>query len=105
MTLAMIIMIVLICAGCALTIAGLVIVGYQFVLLNRAARKAGITTKAEVQEITRRTRDLAPRLRELRKKREAVAEGLQTISATTGELKQLKGEIDRVAGFLPRLKF
>jgi hypothetical protein len=94
----------LICIGCALFITGLAVLGRAGYRLTRAARKVGITSKNDVQEVIRRSRDLAPRVRELQKKQEVVAERLRSLSATTNELSYLKSELDRSIGRLSKLK-
>jgi hypothetical protein len=104
MTLATIIMIAMICLGCALTIVGFAVVGHYVYRLVKAAKKAGIDSMRDVQEIVRRTRELEPRLREIQKKRKVVAEWLETHSATTNKLNYLKDELDRSTGRLSKLK-
>lgn len=98
MTAATTIMIVLICVGCALLIAGLVVAGLQIYRLSRAARKAGLASKNDVQEVTRRVREIEVRVREVQKKQEVVAERLKRLSATTNQLAYLKRELDRATG-------
>ena len=104
MTAATIIMIVLICVGSALFIAGLAMAGRQAYRLSKAARKVGLTSRNDVQEVIRRTRSVEVRMRELQKKQEVVAERLKSLSATTSRLAYLKGELDRSVGRLYRLK-
>lgn len=104
MTVATIIMIVLICVGCALLIAGLMAVGLPAYRLSKAARKAGIASKADVEEVRRRIRAVEIRAREVQKRQEVVAEGLRRLSATTDQLAYLKAEYDRSVGRLFRLK-
>jgi hypothetical protein len=104
MTPAMIIMIVMICIGCALGIAGLVVAGRQLLQLVKAARKAGIDSMADVQEIIRRARGLEPRMREIQEKQKVVAERLRYLSATTSKLNYLKEEFDRSTGHISKLK-
>jgi len=101
MTLAMIIMI---CVGCAIGLGGLVILVIRGVGLMKAARQAGISSMDEVQIVIRRAQGLGPRLRELESKQRVVAEGLQRLSATTGQLTYLKDEFDRATGHLSKLK-
>lgn len=105
MTLATLIMVVLICLGCALAIAGLAVAGHYGYRLFKAARKAGLGSKGELQDVIRRVRALEPRVRELKEKQEVVAERLRSISATTNKLNYLKGEIDRSTGLLSKMKF
>ena len=82
------IMVVLICVGCALGLAGLVAMGFQAVSLLRTARKAGVSSKARLQEIAGRAQRLGPRLRELETKQKAVAEALTRLSATAPKPEQ-----------------
>jgi hypothetical protein len=98
MTLATIIMIVMICIGCAFVIAGFAVLGHYAYRLMKAAKKAGIDSMNDVQEIIRRARALEPRLREIQ------AERLESISATTNKLNYLKDELDRSTGRLSKLK-
>ncbi len=104
MTPATIIMIVLICLGCVLAIAGVAVLGHYAFRLVKAAKKIGITSKDELEDVIRRARALAPRVRELQKKQKVVAERLESLSATTSRLNYLKDEIDRSTGHLSQLK-
>jgi hypothetical protein len=104
MTLATIIMIVLICLGCAFLLGGLAYAANYGYRLVRAARKTGIRSREDVQDFIRRVRALGPRLQEMREKQEVVAERLQTISATTNRLRYFKDEIDPSTGYLSKLK-
>lgn len=104
MTLATIIMIVLICVGCALLLAALAVAGISAWRMVKAARKAGINSKSDLEEVTRRIKDLGPRLQEMQERQEAVAERLQSLSATVNNLKYLRDEIDRSTGYLFKLK-
>ncbi len=94
----------MICIGCALGIAGLVVAGSQLLRLVKAARKAGIDSMADVQEIIRRARGLEPRVREIQEKQKVVAERLRYLSATTSKLNYLKEEFDRATGHISKLK-
>lgn len=104
MTLATIIMIVLICVGCALGLAGLAVAGYHGYRAYKAAKKVGITSRKDLDEIALHMREIDRRTRELQKKQEVVAERLRSLSATTNELRYLKDEIDRSTGYLSKLK-
>jgi hypothetical protein len=68
-----IIMVALICLGSALGIAGLAFLGYHAFGLMKAAKKAGISSRAQLQEVMGRAQRLGPRLRELETKQRAVA--------------------------------
>jgi len=85
MSSATIIMIVMICVGCALAMAGLAFLGYRAFGLMKAAKQAGVSSRTQVQEVMGRAQRLAPRLRELEAKQKAVAEKLASFSATTGK--------------------
>jgi hypothetical protein len=98
------IMVILICAGCALGIAGLVFVGLGLRVLIVAARKAGIQSTRELQVVMRKIGELSPQLRELQRKQAVVAERLQGLSATTHKLTYLRDELDRSTGGLSHLK-
>lgn len=101
---ATIIMIVLICLGCALFLAGLIVLAIKAVGLLKAARQAGISSADHVREVMRRSQDIAPKARALATKQQVVAETLKSVSATTDELGSLKDEIDRATGHLSGLK-
>lgn len=72
-------MVVLICVGCALAIAGLATAAYYFWRLMKTARAAGISSRAHLQQLVGRAARLGPRLRELEVKQRAVAEGLSRL--------------------------
>ena len=76
------IMVVLICVGCALGLAGLVSLGIQALVLLKTARTAGVPSRARLQEIVGRAERLAPRFKELDKKQKAVAEAIARLQAT-----------------------
>jgi predicted nucleic acid-binding Zn-ribbon protein len=99
------IMVVLICVGCALLIAGLVALAISAFGTIKAARKVGINSKADVQEVVQRIRALESKVREMREKQAVVAERLSSLSATLNNLRYLKDEIDRATGYLSKLKF
>jgi type II secretory pathway pseudopilin PulG len=82
MSTATIIMVVLICVGSALGIAGLTVAGYRAWRLMKTARAAGISSRAHLQQVMGRAARLAPRLRSLEAKQKAVAEGLERLSTT-----------------------
>ncbi len=98
------IMVVLICVGCALGIAGLVFAGLGARTLIIAARKAGVDSAQELAVVMRKIQDLPGRLRELQRKQAVVAERLKSLSATTGKLRYLGDELDRATGGLSHLK-
>jgi hypothetical protein len=98
------IMIIMICMGCAFIIAGLVVVGYRAIGLVRAARDAGLSSMDQIQAVMRRGQGLAPRVHKLEVGQKVVAERLRSLSATTGELSYLKDEVDRATGHLSKLK-
>ncbi len=83
MSTATIIMVVLICLGCALGVSGLAFVGYQAWQLMKTVRAAGISSRAHLQQVMGRGARLAPRLRDLAAKQKVVVEGLQRLSTTT----------------------
>ena len=82
------IMVVLICVGCALGLAGLIAAGFQAIVLLRAARRAGVSSRTRLQEVVGRAQRLAPRFRELETKQKAVAEAINRLSATAHSSKQ-----------------
>ena len=98
------VMVIMICVGCALILAGLATVGYRAVKLARAAKSAGFSSTEELQAVIRRSRDLAPRMEEVAAKQQLVAERLQSLSATIGDLNYLKDQLDQATGHLSKLK-
>ena len=82
------IMVVLICVGCALGLAGLIAAGFQAIVLLRTARRAGVSSRTHLQEVMGRARRLAPRFRELETKQKAVAEAIARLSTTADSSKQ-----------------
>jgi len=105
MSAATIVMICLICVGCAIGIAGLAITGLHAYRLVKAARRAGISSREDLQAVIRRARELGPRVRQTQERYEAVAERLKNLSATAERLNYLREELDRATGHLSGLKF
>ena len=99
-----IIMVVLICVGVALMLAGLVYVAIAGVRLARAAQKAGVSSMDEVRIIMRKVEGIGPRVRELTQKQRMLAERLQNLSASASKLNYLKHEFDRATGGITHLK-
>lgn len=99
-----IIMVVLICVGVALMLAGLIYTAVAGVRLVKAAKKAGINSMDEVRIVIRKVEGLAPRVREITEKQHIVAERLQDLSDSTSKLNYLKDELDRATGHLSHLK-
>ena len=97
-------MIIMICVGCALIVAGLVVLGYRAIGLVRAARDAGLSSMDEVQTVMRRGQGLVTRVQKLEIGQKVVAERLRSLSATTSELTYLRDELDRATGRLSKLK-
>lgn len=88
-----IIMVVLICVGSGMAIAGLGVAGYRVRKLVKGVRASQVASKAQVQQITGRVQRLGPRLRELDAKQRAVTEKLESISATAQMLTGSKVEV------------
>ncbi|MBN1631327.1 MAG: hypothetical protein JW990_16310 [Thermoleophilia bacterium] len=105
MSAATIVMICLICVGCAIGIAGLAIAGLHGYRLLKAARKAGISSRQDLQDVIREARELGPRVRETQERYKVVAERIQNLSATTERLKYLREELGRATDPLSGLKF
>jgi len=80
-----IIMVVLICVGCALVLAGLGYAGYQGWRLVKASREVQGFSKNRVQQIAGRVQRLAPRLRDLEAKQKAVTESIERLSTTASK--------------------
>lgn len=98
------IMVVLICVGVALGLAGLVYAAVAGGRLVKAARKAGIHSMDEVRIVLRKVESLGPQLREIEKQQQVVAERLQHLSASASDLGYLKREFDRATGNVTHLK-
>jgi|WetSurMetagenome_2_1015567.scaffolds.fasta_scaffold48624_3 hypothetical protein len=99
-----IIMVVLICVGVALIIAGLVYVAITGARLAKAARKAGVNSMDDVRIIMRKAEGLAPRVREITEKQRMLAERMRSLSASAAKLNYLKSEFDRATGGITHLK-
>ena len=97
-------MIIMICVGCALLIAGLAVAAIQASHLVKAARASGINSLDEAKDVARRVQELGPRIEETSLRAKATAERLESLSAATGRLSYLYKQIDESVGFLFRLK-
>ena len=97
-------MIIMICVGCALFIAGLVVVAIQAARLVKAARASGINSLDEAKDVARRVQALGPRMEETSRRAKATAERLESLSAATGRLNYLYEQFDETVGFIFRLK-
>ncbi len=80
------IMTILILMGSALWAIGLGVSGYRTYKLVKAARAANLSSKAQLEAVKGRIQRLGPRMRELDIKQKAVAEKLESISATARNL-------------------
>ena len=80
MSTATLIMVVLICVGCCLGLAGLIALAIQAVRLLRTARRAGVSSRATIQEVMGRVQRLAPRFREMDAKQRALVEKFSSFS-------------------------
>ncbi len=83
-------MVVFICLGSALGIAGLAVAGYWAWRLMKAGRAAGVSSRAHAQQIAGRAARLAPKVRELEAKQKAVAQKLESLSTTAGAFSLFK---------------
>jgi len=97
-------MIIMICVGCALGIAGLIVAAVRASRLVKAAKAAGINSMEDMREVTRRAQELAPRIEETSRRAKASADGLQNLSVATEKLSYLKKEFDEATGVFNRLK-
>ncbi len=100
MSTATIIMVVLICLGSALGIAGLAVAGYHAWRLMKTARAAGIKSRSHAQQIAGRAARLGPRAAELAAKQKAVAERLERLSATARRFRLFRSAAT-AAGYRP----
>jgi cystathionine beta-lyase/cystathionine gamma-synthase len=97
-------MIIMICVGCAIGIAGLVFAGIRAWRLVKAAQAAGIHSKKDAEEVARRVQELGPRIEETSRRAQATADNLQSLSASVEKLNYLKNEFDEAIWFFTRLK-
>jgi hypothetical protein len=97
-------MIIMICVGCALGIAGLVALGVRAGRLAKAAKAAGIGSRDDLQEVTRRVQELGPRIEETSRRAKVTADNLQDLTAAIDKLAYLKQEFDEATGVFNRLK-
>jgi hypothetical protein len=97
-------MIIMICVGCVLGIAGLVIAAVRAGRLVKAAQAAGIHSKDDVQEVVRRVQELTPRIEETSRRAKVTADRLQSLSVATEKLSYLKNEFDEATGIFTQLK-
>ena len=98
------IMVILICVGVALGLAGVIYVAVTGLRLMKAARKAGIDSMDKVRIVTRKVEGLGPRLAEMQSRQQALAERMKDLSASASKLNYLKDELDRATGNLTHLK-
>jgi predicted ArsR family transcriptional regulator len=99
-----IIMIAMICVGCAAVIAGLVSVGVQGVRLGRAARTVGLSSIGQIQAVVRRAEQLGTRLETIAHEQQELAERLENLSATTRKFSYLAESLDEATGHLSNIK-
>jgi hypothetical protein len=97
-------MIIMICVGCVIGIAGLVIAAVRASKLMKAAQAAGINSRADLQEVTRRVQELAPRIEETSRRAQVTAANLQSLSVEAEKLNYLKKEFDEATGIVLKLK-
>lgn len=104
MALDTLIMVILICVGVALILAGIVYAAVMGGRLVKAARKAGITSMEDVRTVRRKVETIGPQFREIDRKQKVVTQRLEHLSATTSKLRYLKEEFDRATGHITHLK-
>ncbi len=97
-------MIIMICVGCALIIAGLVVAAIRAARLVKAARASGIDSMDQAKDVARRVQALGPRIEETSRRAKATAERLESLSAATEKLNYLKQQFDETVGFVIKLK-
>ena len=99
-----IIMVVLICIGGALILAGLIYVAIAGFRLAKAAQKAGVDSMNDVRIIMRKAEGLGPRVREITEKQQVLSERMKDLTASAAKLNYLKNEFDRATGNITHLK-
>ena len=97
-------MIIMICVGCVVGIAGLVMAAIQAGRLVKAAQAAGISSRNDVQELTRRVQALGPRIEETARRAQVAAENAQELKVAADKLNYLREEVDEAAWLFTRLK-
>jgi Flp pilus assembly protein TadG len=98
------IMIIMICIGCALILAGLVYLAVRAIGLAKTAKSAGEAAFAQARALVRGGQQLAPKLQELQRKQKLVADQLKRLSATTRDLQLLRDELSRATDFVTHIK-
>lgn len=99
-----ILMVILICVGCVIALAGLGVLAHRGFVLFKAARAVGATSAAQVQVLSRRLQELPARIEETTARQKEVAERLEDLSAATGKLEYLLDQLDAATGRLSSLK-
>ena len=99
-----IVMVIMICVGCALILAGLAAVGYRVLKLARAARGTGFSARDYFYSVMRLSREVGLRVDRLSAKQRVLAERLQSLSASTARLNYLRDQLDQATGYLFKLK-
>lgn len=99
-----VIMIVMICLGCAVVLAGLGIIAYQGKRLAQVVETASDSAAVPWRAITRKSENLAPQLERLAEKQKEVAESFERISTTSKQLNYLIGSLDQATGRVFTLK-
>jgi hypothetical protein len=99
-----IIMVVLICVGVALMLAGLIYAAVAGIRLVKAAQRVGIDSMDKVRIVMRKVEGLGPRFRELSEKQAIVSERLEDLSATASKINYLRDEFDRATAHVTHLK-
>ncbi len=98
------VMIIMICVGCALILGGLGVLGHRAYRLAKAARNTGLNSRDDIQLVIRRGQNLGSKFNEMQTKQKIVAERLESLSATTERLSYLKDQLDQATGHLSKLK-
>ena len=98
------VMVIMICVGCALILAGAAVLGVRAMRLAKAARDAGVSSEDYVQSVIRAGREAELRAGRVADKQRVVAERLSSLSATIAELNYLRDQIDEATGHVFTIK-
>ena len=98
------VMVIMICVGCALILAGVAVLAVRAIRLAKAARDAGLSSEDYLRSVIRASKEVELRVERVAAKQRVVAERLESLSATVGELNYLRDQIDEATGHVFTIK-
>jgi predicted nuclease with TOPRIM domain len=99
-----VIMIIMICLGCAAALGGLAMVAVRGFGTVKTAQRMGVEALPQIRDLNRKVQELAPRLEQMASRQKEVAERLESLSATAAKLDYLRDELDAATGHVSSLK-